>query len=336
MNDSYSLKNTFRVQSMKYILIVSIILGLSMESYGQRWKRDRKHLVFGLGAAGFMGDLGGADEIGTEGMKDFDFAAIRPAMTAGYQYLLLEYLSVTGNISFGYISGNDVHTNEPFRNNRNIHFRSPLLELSAQSQFYFFDATREGARYRRTTRTGARRRLELKLYGFAGVGGFYFNPQSYFDASAYRGSIPAEDLPANGWYNLRPLNTEGQGYFPTRNKYSRVSVSIPFGLGATLRLSREIAIGLEYGLRKTFTDYMDDVSTTYVDPRVFSEIFDDPKKIALAEYFANPTINSLSERVTAPGQQRGNPFNTDAYMFAFVTLYYRLSPTRPGFGLPRF
>jgi hypothetical protein len=321
---------------MRYFLVLLIFILICVDGFAQRWKRERNHAYFGLGASGFMGDLGGANDIGTQGIKDFDFAAIRPAMNAGYRYMLMENLAVTGALAFGFVSGNDKHTEEPFRNNRNIRFRSPLLELTSNLQFYFFDATREGARYRRYTRSMARRRLEIKLYGFAGVGGFYFNPQGYFEPSNYNGSIPIDELPSSGWYNLRKLNTEGQGYFPTRDKYLPFSVSIPFGLGATIRISREVSIGFEYGLRKTFTDYIDDVSTTYVDPRVFSQIFDDPGKIALAEYFANPTINTLGEIVTAPGQQRGNPFNTDAYMFSFIKVYYRLSPLRPSYGLPRF
>lgn len=310
---------------------------MSMESFGQRWKRDRHHFIFGMGASGFMGDLGGADQEGTNGLRDFNFSAVRPSLVGGYRYMLLENVGVTGNLTYGFVSGNDSHTQEPYRNNRNIHFRSPILELSAQAQYYFLTAHREGARHGRITGArGVLRRFELALYAFAGIGGFWFNPQAHFDASNYNGSVPTEELPPNGWYNLRPLSTEGQGFFPTRDKYPSISMAIPFGIGAMLPLNRDLSIGIEFGYRKTFTDYIDDVSTTYVDPKIFSQMFEDPEQIALAEYFSNPSLNSLSENVTAPGQQRGSPHSTDAYMFTFITVYYRVPQLRPTYGLPRF
>jgi hypothetical protein len=323
-----------------HIILLAILFTISLDASGQRWKRDRQQLIVGLGATGFMGDLGGSSSIGTQGMKDFDISAVRPSIMGGYRYFLLQELAVTGNLTAGFISGNDNFTSEPFRNNRNIHFRSPIVELSGNLQYYFYDAVREGARYRSLTRSRSIRRLEFKTYVFAGLAGFYFNPQGYFDGSLYNGSIPKADLPQDGWYSLRRLNTEGQGFFPTRKKYSPVSVAIPFGLGFVVQMNRELSIGFEYGFRKTFTDYIDDVSTTYVDPKVFTRMFeDDPAKIALGEFFANPTNNNLKDEYndpTAPGLQRGNPYNNDSYMFALVKVYYSLQPRRPRHGLPRF
>lgn len=282
-----------------------------------------------------MGDLGGADDIGStgiSGIRDFDIAAVKPALTLGYRYMVFENFAITGNLTTGYVSGNDKFTEEPFRNNRNIHFRSPIIELSATSQLYIFRLHRDGQRYRRTTRISGQRSYGISAYIFAGVAGFFFNPQAYFDADEYDGSISRDQLPSNGWYNLRPLRTEGQGFFPTREHYGLFSVAIPFGFGAMYHLNRNLAIGLQYGFRATFTDYIDDVSTTYVDPAIFPIIFEDPARVALAEHFANPTNNQLSKSSTAPGQQRGNPFNSDSYMFGFITLYYKIPDFRRPFG----
>lgn len=282
-----------------------------------------------------MGDLGGADDIGStgiDGIRDFDIAAVKPALSLGYRYMIFENFAITGNLTTGYVSGNDQFTDEPFRNNRNIHFRSPIIELSATSQLYVYRMFREGARHRGVTRGRASRSYGFSAYIFAGVAGFFFNPQGYFDADNYNGSIPRDELPANGWYNLRPLRTEGQGFFPTREQYGLVSVAIPFGFGALYHINREMSIGLQYGFRSTFTDYIDDVSTTYVDPNIFPVIFEDPARVALAEFFANPTNNQLSKSATAPGQQRGNPYNTDSYMFGFITVYYKIPDFRRPFG----
>lgn len=321
---------------MKYsILIILLFVCISFEANAQRWHLERRHVSIGIGASGFMGDLGGADDIGSNGLsgiRDFDFGAVRPAITVGYRYMLFENLGLTGNLAIGYVSGDDQLTDEPFRNNRNIHFRSPIIELSATGELYVFRLYRDGQRYRRITRVRANRGYGISAYIFAGIAGFYFNPQAYFDADNYNGTIPQSQLPANGWYNLRPLRTEGQGFFPTRSYYNQFSIAIPLGIGGIYHINRDISIGIQYGFRTTFTDYIDDVSTTYVDPAIFHEIFEDASRIALAEHFANPTNNSLSKSSTAPGQQRGSPFNNDAYMFGFITLYYRISDTRRTFG----
>jgi hypothetical protein len=322
---------------MKYFLFaVFLLLFLGAQTYGQRWTRERHHLVFGLGGTGFLGDLGGDDQVGTHGAKDFNFAALRPAMMVGYRYMLYQNFAFTGNLAMGYVYGNDKFTDEDFRNNRNIHFRSPIVELSGNAQLYLFRVQKQGARFRPVTRFTRGSGYIISGYIFAGLGGFYFNPQGYFDRNQYTGSIAAEDLPTDGWYNLRPLRTEGQGYFDTRSKYIPFAINIPFGLGAMVQINPELSIGMQYGFRKSFIDYIDDVSKTYVDPKVFPLIFDDPARVALAEHFANPTNNQLSKSVTAPGQQRGNPFNTDTYLFGFITVYYKLPHYRRYYNAIRF
>ncbi len=322
---------------MRYLLLAGFLLMLiSTDASAQRWTRERHHLILGIGGAGFMGDLGGANDIGTNGIRDFDFSATRPAFMLGYRYLLFENLGITGNLSFGYVYGDDQFTEEPFRNNRNIHFRSPIAELSSTAQLYLLRFNRQGARHGRLTGSMFSGSFGVSGYIFAGVGGFYYNPQAYFDATDYQGIFPADQLPASGWYNLRPLRTEGQGFFDTRDEYSQFSFVIPFGLGAHVHISRDFAIGIQYGYRKTFTDYIDDVSKTYVDPAIYSLIFEEPARAALAEYFANPTNNSLAKSVTAPGQQRGNPYNTDTYMFGMITVYYKFPDFRRPYNILRF
>ncbi|MFO8067498.1 MAG: hypothetical protein R6U11_07950 [Bacteroidales bacterium] len=322
----------------KFLLaLILCVLFIIPESYSQAWKRERDHLVIGLGASSFMGDLGGADREGSNGIMDFDFYATRPAFLLGYRYYIIEDIAVRGNLSFGYIAGDDKFTDEAYRSNRNIHFRSPLWELAVQGEYYFIRAYQMGARYRRVTRARGWFGYNFSAYAFIGVGGFYFNPQGKFESANYTGTVPQADLPSDGWYNLRPLRTEGQSYFSTRDEYSKISLTVPFGLGAIFVINRQLSVGIEYGFRKTWTDYIDDVSRTYVDPAIYHEMFEgNPEKIALSEYFSNPTTGQLGDNVTAPGQQRGNPHNTDSYMFTLITIYYNMPQLRPSHGLPRF
>lgn len=324
---------------MKKLLVpLFLFLFFLPEASGQLWMRERQFVFLGMGASGFMGDLGGADKIGTQDYRDFNFRAVRPAAKFGYRYFINYDLAITGNLAFGYVSGDDRHTQETFRNNRNLQFRSPVLETSVQGEWFFYTDGKVGARYRDQTRNIGWIGFRLRGYVFAGIGAFYYNPQGYFDGEHYltlkHASINEPNLlPRDGWYNLRSLRTEGQGfdeYFPTRRKYFPVNVAIPFGIGMTLSLTREWSIGMEYGFRKTFTDYLDDASTTYVDPAVFAANWDIPSRIALGEYFSNPTNYSIQNVMpgypdpTLPGQQRANPHNDDAYMFLFLTVQYKI------------
>jgi hypothetical protein len=88
-------------------------------------------------------------------------------------------------------------------------------------------------------------------YIFAGVGIYHFNPYTHNTDGAKT--------------YLRPLSTEGEGVVPGVKNYSLTQMSIPLGIGATYAINEDLRVGLELGYRKLFTDYLDDVSTTYVD-----------------------------------------------------------------------
>lgn len=95
-------------------------------------------------------------------------------------------------------------------------------------------------------------------YLFGGLGFFAFNPKAY-----YTDPLSGE----SDWYDLQPLCTEGQGtpLAPDRKVYTLKQVSMPFGIGVKYHPSKQLTLSAEYGFRKTWSDYIDDVSTTYVD-----------------------------------------------------------------------
>ncbi|MBQ3832851.1 MAG: hypothetical protein II815_06725, partial [Bacteroidales bacterium] len=158
--------------------------------------------------------------------------------------------------------------------------------------------------YRYNSKHARKLKATPNLYIFAGIGGFYFNPKAqYLDGK---------------WYSLQPLGTEGQGIVSTRPKYSRIQMSIPFGVGLNCMLTKSWGIGFDFGFRYTLTDYIDDVSSTYVDP----DIFDDP----IASYFSNPD----SKYSVGAGEQRGDSNWNDAYMFLTIKVTYKLFSSRRG------
>jgi hypothetical protein len=236
-------------------LLILFVLFLPAALSAQQWKRFRKEIVYGAGATNCLTDLGGANQIGTFFVKDFEVAMTRPALMGGYRYRLNKSISARGNMFYGRIKGNDQLTKEPSRSYRNIVVRTDIVEVGAQLE-YMFIKERAGHRYQIKGVKGWKN-IHIQTYLFGGVSGIFFQPQG----------------PLNGaWYNLQPLGTEGQGLDGARKKYSRVTLVLPGGVGFRYGLSRKYTLGVELGVRKTFTDYLDDTHGFYYDNQNISQI----------------------------------------------------------------
>jgi hypothetical protein len=277
------------------------------------WKTYRHSFGFGLGAANFLGELGGRDQIGSDFIYDLDWSETRPSLMVNYRYQLGRYVYSRAQLCFGYIGGNDALTEETFRMNRNLHFRSTVTELSGLIEFFAIDRSR-----RNMYETGVKPRkfTGWMLYGFAGIGVTHFNPKANFNGK---------------WYALRPLSTEGQGLPDGPGRYSLFTVVLPLGFGIKYELNPDWTVGIEIGHRITFTDYMDDVSTVYYDNNAIFE-----NRGELAAFLADPSlgfrIDENGQQVplnsTFTGAQRGNPENNDSYMFAQLTAQYKFNPRK--------
>ena len=92
----------------------------------------------GLGISNFLGELGGRDQIGTPFVWDLEFSQTKPSISAGYRYYLSKRISVRAAGTYGILAGNDNLTNEPFRQNRNLSFKSDILEAQLCFEFHPF------------------------------------------------------------------------------------------------------------------------------------------------------------------------------------------------------
>jgi hypothetical protein len=292
-------------------LIFILLLLLPEVSYSQAWKHYRQEVSIGAGAGNFLGELGGANQVGTNGLRDLEFSRTRPAFKIGYRYLLNPNIKIGADLLYGRLNGDDKLTKEPFRNNRNLHFRSPVVELGIFLEYYPF-TEKTGNIYGLRGVIG-NKKLHFSPYISVGFGGFWFNPSALYPLD-------------NKWYNLHSIQTENVSY-------KRVSFFIPTGVGIKSSLSRKLSIGLEISGRKTFTDYIDDVSTVYVDQA---------GEDAMTIYLSNPTTNIIPPTIDGPyesrptdvGQQRGDPTDNDSYLFAIFTVHYRF--LRYKRNLPKF
>ncbi|MFH1319784.1 MAG: outer membrane beta-barrel protein [Bacteroidota bacterium] len=301
----------------KKIVFLLLILLIPLLSSAQRWKRMRYEFAFGLGASNFLGELGGADQIGTDYFRDIEISMTRPVLSVGVRYKINKWLAGKTNLTYARISGNDKLTTEESRNYRNLSFRSDIIEFSVQIEPAVIKE-QAGHRYRLKGVKGRKWKM-VNTYPFIGVAVFYFNPKA-----DYQGK----------WHSLRPLCTEGQGFFPTRKKYSLIQISVPVGIGFKYGYNRRWGVSLEYGIRKTFTDYIDDVSTTYISEQYFYTEFDEEKS-NLAAALADQSDDSKPQK-TAAGQQRGDPSDNDSYMFAIFSLNYKFTWKKRRRSRPKF
>lgn len=301
---------------MRGIILSIVIVFASIASQAQffnklDWKRNRHSLELGAGMSNFLGELGGKDAIGTNDFQDLELSQSRFSFTFGYKYSLYRRLHLRTDFTYGTLAGNDNLTDEPFRHNRNLHFRSRIFEVAALLEFEIPINLRKGHIYdikgvQGWTNGGS------SFYVFAGIGGFHYNPQAEFDGQ---------------WIDLRPLRTEGQGLPGGADEYKKIGLCIPVGVSLSKRVTKRMALALELTYRYTFTDYIDDVSTNYYNPYEL-QLYVDQGYENVASYLSNPALGvsqgGLYPRVTSPGQQRGDETDDDGYMFVFLKAQYLL------------
>ncbi len=272
----------------KHFFILAVILLSALTGLAQRKKKSAEYGLF-LGGSYYIGDLNPLGHF-----NQFT----KPAGGAVFRYNFNPRLAARGNLFFGAIEGHDSFSNSPSQQQRNLNFKSNISELSAQLEFNFLDYE-----------IGNDKR-EFTPYIFGGFAGFKFNPQGEINDS---------------WVDLQPLGTEGQGLpgGAAKKKYKLTQISLPFGIGIKANLAKHIGISVEWGMRKTFTDYLDDVSTKYYDPAKLAA-----KHGVIAAQLADPSIGT-DPNFSNVGKQRGNPLTNDWYAFAGIVLTIKLKEKIP-------
>ncbi len=202
------------------------------------------------------------------------------------------FFSLKAALMYGTISGSDkdnIATSNLYK--RNLNFKSPIQEISTMGEFNLFALNPCKHRY-------------FTLYGTAGLALFRFDPQT-----TYQGQV----------IHLQKIGTEGQGIplYPEKQKYDLVQLSVPFGAGAKIVVRSRVILSVEFIARKTFTDYLDDVSTNYIDPKILAEYNGEiAAALAIRSGDANQTQYIVNEG------QRGNSKNKDWYYFGTFSMSY--------------
>jgi hypothetical protein len=293
------------------ILITVFCLSVNAQYFAKRdsWKKERKEWIVGGGASNFLGDLGGLNKVGTHySYADLELELTRPTASLGYRYRINKRFASRTDFSYLLVKGDDKLTLEPFRHNRNLSFKSNIFELSTNIEISLsFD--RHGNRYHiKKTLVRRYKAYSSYYYVFVGIGAFYFNPKAQYGGN---------------WYELQKLSTEGEGLPGGPPKYKRVSICIPIGIGARYKLNAKWTIGIEYNFRKTFTDYIDDCSGTYYDPKLLLQ-YKGPVAVALADPSLGLIPNATKPNGDGTGAQRGDKRDKDSYMNLEIKIGYVL------------
>lgn len=278
-------------------LIAAVLIINSFNSSAQSFYR---WFEFGasVGATQYFGDLN----------DNYGFHHIKPSFGILTRYNFNHYIALRASAQYTQVGYDDQWNNNAFQKTRNLSFRSDIYEATLQAEFNFF---------RFET---ANLENDWTPYITCGVGAFYYNPYTLFNGDKYY---------------LRPLGTEGQnlgGAYADR-RYKELSICVPIGAGIRWWLVPGLNMGFEVVHRLTFTDYLDDVSTTYVGANNFAP---DPNAPNAAYYIQDPSLlKDPSNPIGRAGKQRGNSNTLDQYLMCnfWVTLQLKTykCPSRMGY-----
>lgn len=244
-------------------------------------------LTVGAQQTGEFGPFGGVSYYLGELNPGTPFRMPKVAYGALYRQNFTDRLAANVHVLRGTVAGDDAVSG--VRPDRNLNFTSSITEIGGQFEVNFFEYFIGSYQHRWTP------------YIFGGGAFFMFNPYSMIDGSKVE---------------LQPLGTEGQGsaVYPDREAYKLYSFAIPFGIGFKYSLSKYLGLTTEWGLRKTYTDYLDDISKTYyldLDGVAASAV-------STKEYLSDPTLSHKT------GMQRGDERTSDWYSFAGITVTVKI------------
>lgn len=217
-------------------------------------------------------------------------------------YELTDHFMLRAGYTYAVLGGADRFSSDAEARARNLAFETSLHEFSVVAEYYLFSFDMK----------------KFSPYAFGGLAVYRYNPYAY-------------DVNLNKVF-LKPLSTEGQGLpgYPEKQPYSLTQIALPFGAGVKYAFTDRLRLGVEIGFRKLFTDYLDDVSTTYADP---VDLLAARGQQAVDISYRGDELPGGNPAYPAKGFGRGGSEFNDFYYFTGLHLTYRLgSGYGGGFG----
>jgi opacity protein-like surface antigen len=306
------MKKHLQAVGSKCMLLLSTVI-FSQLTFGQVGILNKAELGVTIAPSNFLGDLGGNYGKGTAFLKDNNFSQTRMFYGVHFSSYPMDWLGVRLALNYGTVSGDDATIKgkggyEEARKVRNLSFKSSIVETFLAAEIYptvFLEMDPSDLYHK------------IRPYAVGGVGLFHFNPKS-------------KDPATGNYVSLKGLSTEGQGFpeYADRKEYSLTQVMLPLGAGIKYFINDNVSLSLEVIMRKTFTDYIDDVSNTYIDPALFD------KNFGVGSYQSQLAYRMADKRATnlgnsRGGDKRGTPTNNDSYYTAGFKLSFTLGNSNP-------
>ena len=298
---------TLRFYSTIFITCVALLSSALNVHSQYRWDMGAT-----LGTGNYLGDIGGEELTRRDLIFDLHVDKTKFSTGAFVRHRFSNVVSVKGSFGVVFIEDADAASINRDRVARNAHFRNRIFETSIRAQGIFW--------YRPNMLPYKfRRAVSGEFYGIAGLSYIRHNPQAQIsrDAVKYQYSTGLittnpNDFDYEMWYDLRPYQTEDVAY-------SKGSIAIPLGLGAAFTINKSWRVALEMIWSVTFTDYLDDVSTTYANTENLDDIgrvLSSPTNLDLISIMgiSEPEVYIQNHQYSANYQSpRGNSSRNDAY-----------------------
>lgn len=268
---------------LKKLLLLSLSFTGILQASAQEFYKSTEYGVQ-LGGSTYFGDLN----------PNYGMKFIRPAGGVFFRYHFNPYISAKAAINYTKVGYDDQYSSNAFQQQRNLNFRSDIVEAVAMAEFNFFWFETGNPQHRFTP------------YLTGGIGAFYYDPYTIYNGRRY---------------SLRPLGTEGQNTaeFADR-KYKNYSMCFPVGAGIKYWIRPGMNFGFEIVNRFTLTDYIDDVSNTYVGKERFVI---DPMRPNVASQLQDRSVPVDGQQLGRAGKQRGDNATKDQYLMAQFTLSFQ-------------
>lgn len=239
-----------------------------------------------VGTAYYIGEINPYKHFGTK---------LRPGGGITFRNNFNRRWTMKMGLTYASVEAWDKDSNDPWIQNRNLSFRNQVIEGSAVFELNFFNYQIGNSQF------------PISPYLFGGIAYFNMRPMAQFKGT---------------WYELQPLGTEGQGTEYGDDKYKTSLFSVPFGAGIKTNLFAVFGFSLEWGVRKTWTDYFDDISGKYIDPGLLADS-NGQLAATLSDRSLDKELPSASGGNNA-GLLRGDPGRKDFYVFCMASLNIRI------------
>lgn len=238
-----------------------------------------------LGGANYLGDL--SENSTRLILKETKLAG---GLFVGYQFN--EFIGLRMGFNYARLAGSDANAKDELVKKRNLSFFTDIYEFSLRGEWNILGF--EPYNFNRS----------FSPFLFAGLAGFKFDPKTEFLGQKVA---------------LQGLGTEGQGMEGRPENYKLLQLSFPFGVGAKYLLTEKLTLGIEFGVRYTLTDYIDDTGGTYAN---YEDLLAGNGELAAALGNREGEYTGQPPTLVPTGTQRGDNRSHDLYFIAGITIAY--------------